>query len=60
MFGVDLLVDFDIPRIVFESCLVIVEMVARREMQWVDLVESQQTVVDSFHKEGQIRQVSSL
>ena len=32
MFGVDLLVDFDIPRIVFESCLVIVEMVAWRKM----------------------------
>jgi len=32
--------------------LVIVAMVAWREMYWVDLVESQQTVVDSFHKEG--------
>jgi len=32
MFGVDLLVEFDIPRIVVESCLVIVEMVAWRKM----------------------------
>jgi len=28
VFGVDLLVEFDIPRIVVESCLVFVEMVA--------------------------------
>ena len=28
MFGVDLLIEFDIPRIVVENCLVIVEVVA--------------------------------
>jgi hypothetical protein len=50
LFDVDLLVGLDIPRIVVESRLASVEMVARRPMQWVDPVESQQTAVGSFHK----------